>query len=117
VSAVILPFKGEWQGGACFERSSYTQKADARAIRDARLIIDAKREADNWLSAAFLALLCVLDKQQLAQLEAFLCIRGVAGGNREAEQALAIVRLQTGSSEQRQRVGQMVKRLLGEAAQ
>jgi hypothetical protein len=117
VSGVVVPFKGEWQGGAQIERAPATQRAEVRALRDARLIRDANREEGNWLNAAFVALLKVLSDDQRRLLEASLAIRAAAAEDRDAEQALAIVRFRTGSPEHCQRVATMLCRMRAEVDQ
>jgi hypothetical protein len=116
VIAAVIPFTGSWQGEGRFERTSYQLNVESRALRDARLIREAKQEADNWLSMAFLAMLRVLSDEQRRLLEATLAIRAVTG-DVEAEQALAIVRFRNGTPEHCGRVAEMLRRLNAEVGQ
>jgi len=113
VSGAVIPFaKSERERPVC-ERSPSQQRQDDRDIREARLVKEARGEADNWLGVAFLALIRVMDDQQRRKLEAFLTISAFAGENYHAEQALAVVHFATGSPERVGRVAELLSRMNG----
>jgi hypothetical protein len=108
MSASVVPFTGPWQGGATFERSVAEQRADAKALRDARLLREAKRDGDCWQSQLLLAIFGVLDTEQRRKVEARLAVRRDC---MEAEQALAIVHFRFGCPEHCGRVAEMLSRM------
>lgn len=116
MSATIVAFpSGERRPR--FPRSTAHQRDEARALRDARLIRDASKDGqldgDSWLQAAFLALLKVMDADQRRAFEAMLAIRAVAGEDKAAETALAIVRFKTGTPEHCRPIADMLARMGG----
>ena len=110
MSGAVLPFSAKTEPR--FMRSTHKQRQDAADIRNVLLIREAKREADNWLTIAFLALLQGLDSEQQRSVEA-RAVAQTINGSREAEQALAVIRLATGPREYRQRIRAMLARMDG----
>jgi hypothetical protein len=110
MSAAVIPFRGEQ-----IEQPGPQQREEMRALRDARLIKKAHLEEGDWLQAAFLALLRVMDGQQRRTLEGALAVRAIAGGDPAAETALAIIRFRSGSPEHCGRVARMLARMNGGA--
>ena len=109
MSAVILPFKGEWQGEPQIERAPATQRMEALALHDARAIVAAKSENDDWTARLLLALLETLSSKQKDLLE-FRLLRANLN-SRSAVQALAIVQLATGGNAHRELVKSYLNRL------
>ena len=99
MSAAVLPFTGQWQGR--FEASDFELDCQQEAMADARNLMEAKREASNWLSALALGLIGVLTAEQRKQLEAALALRP---DDQHARQALTVVRLSGARKEHRDRV-------------
>ncbi len=100
MTARILRFTGAWQGR--IEPREPEDQADAIALHDARQIIAAKREADNWMSVVLLGMLASMDKPYLLRAE--LAIGTHAKTGPAMAQALALVRLGSCGKEHRARV-------------
>jgi hypothetical protein len=100
MSAVVIPFKGKWQGS--HEAPAQRDQAAARAFHDARLIRAAKCECDDWTGRLLLALLETLTPKQLTLLEFRLL--GPQLDSQSALQALAIVQLVIGDKYHRERI-------------
>ncbi len=100
MNARVLKFTGNWEGR--FEPSTFEMKAQENALLDARQIIAAKREADNWMGALLIGLLASMDEAQLTRLE--LAIAAHADVSDAARQALAMVRLANCGKGHRERV-------------
>lgn len=108
MTAAILPFQRQKEGG--FDRSPFQQRADDRLIREARLIVAAKRDRDDWTGRLLLALLPTLDPLQQARISVALA---TCADSEPAQQALALVHLATASKEERQRIRAVLDRLEG----
>jgi len=114
VSAAVLPFTGKWQGR--FETKPIAAKAmtrkamaEARASHDARLIRDAKRDRDDWVSRMVLAMLNDLPSDKMRMIEFRLL-----GQNLDCQgavQALALVQYQNGDKAHRDRVSMALEAL------
>jgi hypothetical protein len=100
VSAVVIPFKGEWQGH--IEPIPYEGRREAAAFHDARLIRAAKFQNDDWTARLLLAILETLDRKQLELVEFRLMGPNLKGES--AVQALALVQLATGDKKHRENV-------------
>ena len=109
MSAVVLPFKGEWQGGAQIERAPARQRMEARALHDARELVAAKSENDDWTARLLIALLATLDSEQSERLE--LNLLGTNLNSPSVVQALAVVQFATGGKTHRDLVKSYVNRL------
>lgn len=109
MSATVLPFTGQWQGR--IEPTPYQGKAQAAGIHDARLILAAKRENDDWTARLLLALLETLDHKQLRLLE-FRMLGPRSLDCQSALQALAIVQLANGTNAHRGHVRNALEALL-----
>ena len=114
MSAAVIQFTGERHAPTVF-RTRFEQDADVRALRDARLIRDAKVDEGDWLQAAFLAMLRVMGEEQRRTLEGVLTMRAIAAEDKPAEQAAAIIRFRYGRPDHCQRVVHMLTRMEGEA--
>ena len=113
MTAAVVPFKGKTLPR--FERMPAQQMAGIRALRDARLIRDASAEGDNWLNAAFFALLRAMGDDQRRLVEALLATRAAAADDKGAEQALALIRFRFGSPEHVREVSKMLIRMNADA--
>ena len=100
MSAAVIQFPDRWVGGDRPPR--YQGRAQARAVHDARLIMAAKADNDDWTARLLLALLQTLDRKQLELLEFRLL--GPTLDSLSATQALAIVQLATGNKSHREHV-------------
>jgi hypothetical protein len=118
-SATVVAFTGAWQGR--FEPSAFQTKAmrdvqfrEEQAFRDARKIIAAKRDADNWMGRVLIAMLATMDDLQRARIGVLLAPQA----SEEARQASAVVRFATAGKAERRRIQAMLDRLQdGEAVQ
>lgn len=103
-TARILKFTRPWQGR--FEASDFERdvriEAHATALHDARQIIAARREADNWMATLLLGMLAAMDGPALLRAE--VAIGAHADCNAAARQALALIRLANCGKEHRARV-------------
>jgi len=99
-NARVLKFTGAWKGR--FEQTDNGFEAQQNALADARNIIAAKSECDDWTARLLMGLLCILDEDQLTRLEIALCQGGDCG---EAQrQSIALIRLRHSCKAHRERV-------------
>jgi hypothetical protein len=101
MSAVIIPFRGEWEGNGKPTADANVMAA-ARALHDARLIAAAKADNDDWTARVLLAILQTLSTKQLDIVEFRLC--GQSIDTASAVQALAVVQFAKGNNSHRERV-------------
>lgn len=99
MTARVLKFSRDWDGR--FEASEFESSAHLNALNDARQIIAAKREANNWMSHLLVALLTVIGEDQLKRLEMAI---ETCPPEEDTRQALALVRLANSDKAQRRRV-------------
>jgi len=107
VSAVIVPFPGTNRR----VRPTRERMAQNRALHDARLIMAAKAENDDWTARLLLALLQTLSSKQMALLE--FRLMGPNLNTESAVQALAVVQLAMGDNKHRASVTEMLAHLGG----
>lgn len=99
MSAAVVPFTGKWQGHS--KPAPYKGKAQARAVHDARLIMAAKADNDDWTTRLWLAFLQTLTSKQLNLLE-FRLLGEM--DSQSSAMALAVVHLVSGNNAHRNHV-------------
>ena len=112
-TARVLKFTGNWEGH--LEASHCELEAQATALRDARQIIAARREADNWMSTLLVGMLATMEKEQLVRLELSIAKRVDADAG--TRQALSLIRLANSGKEHRDRVSSALGVLQDRGAQ
>lgn len=110
----VVPFTGKWNGRA--SPAAYNGMAEARADHDARAIMGAKRDNDDWTARMLLALLETLTSKQRELLE-FRLLGPSPIDSESAVQALAIVQLANGDKGHRERVRAALERLAAREAE
>lgn len=111
-TATVLKFTGDWEGR--FEPSGFQLKAQQNALRDARGIIEAKNENNDWTANLLVGLLGVLDDEQRTRLE--LALAGREDESQGARSAMALVRYANSSKEYRERIKSAVQVLCEQEA-
>src|SRR6476646_8499378 len=92
----VLKFTSAWEGQ--FQPSDYSAKSMNNAVGEARLIVNAKKGADNWMSRLLLVMLSTADEEQRTLWEVTLATQAAGqvinqveiAGDDAARQALAI---------------------------
>ena len=110
MSAVVLSFHG---GRASRSRLPLRFRMEQQVVRDARLVRDALGGETGWQTAVIMALVKTLDNAQRRELLGSLGNRAIVANEREAEQAAAMIRFETGEPEEIARVATLVARMRG----
>ena len=110
MSAAVLSHPG--MGGQIIPMPSQF-RMEQQVVRDARLVRDALGGETGWQTAVIMALVKTLDNAQRRELLGSLGNRAIVANEREAEQAAAMIRFETGEPEEIARVATLVARMRG----